>query len=270
MNGRAASRYELRALSAGYSRGSPVLLEINVSLGRGRLVALLGENGSGKSTLLKVLAGLLSPEAGELLLDGQPAAAVPRRAAARLIGYLPQGFTPFFPASALDVVLLGRTPHLGAFSRPTATDRKAARAALEEVDAGALAERDIREISGGERQRVFLARVLAGEPEIYLLDEPTANLDPRHRFLVLDLLMRRAAAGATVVFSTHEVELASLGADDAILLAHGRVVASGPVAESLTDELLGALFGVTARRLAGAGGRALVALVPPGAGPGTL
>jgi iron complex transport system ATP-binding protein len=237
---------------------------VSVEVGPGRLVALLGENGSGKSTLLKVLAGLLVPSRGEARLGGTPLGRVPRREAARAVGYLPQGFEPFFPATALDVVLLGRTPHLGPFASPTRHDVELARAALEEVDAAGLEERDVRSLSGGERQRVYLARVLAGEPRVLLLDEPTASLDPRHRFLVLDVLRRRAASGVSCVFSTHEVDLAARAADDAVLLARGVVAASGPVRESVTERSLSELFGVPACVTPLPDGTPLVTLGTPG------
>jgi iron complex transport system ATP-binding protein len=249
-------------------RGRDVLRGITLAFGGGRLVALLGENGSGKSTLLKALAGLLVLSRGRVLLEGAPLGSVPRRAAARVIGYLPQGFEPFFPATALDVVLLGRTPFLGPFATPSRRDVEVARAALEEVDAAGLEERDVRSLSGGERQRVYLARVLAGEPRVLLLDEPTASLDPRHRFLVLDVLKRRAATGTTCVFSTHEVDLAARTADDAILLSRGEVLASGPVRLSVTEKSLSELFGVPACVTPLADGTPLVTLgTPPGGLP---
>jgi iron complex transport system ATP-binding protein len=130
------------------------------------------------------------------------------------------------------------------------------------MDAGALADTDLGAMSGGERQRVLLARVLAGEPEVLLLDEPSANLDPRHRFLVIDAMRRRAEAGGAVVFSTHELDVAASGADDAVLLSGGRLLAAGKVADTLTEPLLSALFGVAASVTPGAGGRPLVSLGP--------
>ena len=215
-----------------------------------------------------MLAGLLVPSRGEVLLEGTPLGRVPRRIAARVVGYLPQGFEPFFPATALDVVLLGRTPFLGAFASPSRRDVEVARAALAEVDASGLEERDVRSLSGGERQRVYLARVLAGEPRVLLLDEPTASLDPRHRFLVLDVLKRRAAAGVACVFSTHEVDLAARASDDAVLLARGTVLACGPVGESVTERSLAELFGVPACLTRLADGTPLVTLgTPPGGLP---
>lgn len=251
-----------RSLSAGYG-GRAVLADVSLALAPGRVSALLGENGSGKSTLLRALAGALKPQAGEVLLGGRDLASVPRREAARVIGYLPQGFEPLFPMRALDLVLLGRIPHLGAFGSPDAGDRAAAEAALVEMDATGLSDADIGAMSGGERQRVLLARVLAGAPSVLLLDEPTANLDPRHRFLVLDAMRRRADVGGTILFSTHELDVASQGADDAVLLAGGRILAEGPVGAILTDRLLSELFAVSASVSPGPDGKPLVSFGPP-------
>jgi len=158
--------------------------------------------------------------------------------------------------TARELVLLGRTPHLGAFGAPGAADRAAAEAALDEMDASALAGEDIRAMSGGERQRVLLARVLAGAPSVLLLDEPTANLDPRHRFLVLGAVRRRAESGGTVLFSTHELDVAVQGAG-------GRVLAEGPLGATLTEALLSELFAVSARVTPGPDGAPLVSFGPP-------
>ena len=258
-------RLEGRGLSAGYG-AKGVLSGVSVALAPGRVAALLGENGAGKSTLLRVLAGVLRATAGEVLLDGRPLASVPRREAARAIGYLPQGFEPLFPMAARDLVLLGRTPHRGTFGGPGPADRAAVEAALAEMDATPLAETDLRAMSGGERQRVLLARVLAGAPSVLLLDEPAANLDPRHRFCVLDAMRRLAQAGGTVLFSTHELDVAAQGADDTVLLAAGRVLASGPLSETLTEPLLSRLFAVAASVSPGPLGKPLVSFGPPAAG----
>jgi iron complex transport system ATP-binding protein len=251
----------LAGVSAGYG-ARDVLRGVSLSLPAGTLVALLGENGAGKTTLLKVLAGLLRARDGSVTLGGRPLDAVPRREAARRIGYLPQGFEPLFPMRALDAVLLGRMPRRARFAGPGPGDLAAARRALEELDAAAHAEADLREMSGGERQRVLLARVLAGEPEVMLLDEPTASLDPRHRLVVLEALRRRAAAGAAVFLTTHELEFAA-GADRAVLLTEGRVLAEGAVRETLTAPLLSELFGVTARVIPLPDGTPLVSLGRP-------
>ncbi len=249
-------------LHAGYGSGD-VLAGVDLEVAAGRVVALLGENGSGKSTLLKALTGILPPGAGRILLKGRPLAGVPRRDAARRLGYLPQSFESLFPMKAMDLVLLGRTPRLGPLGIPGAADRAAAERALDAVDATSLAAADIREMSGGERQRVLLARVLAGEPEVLLLDEPTANLDPRHRFLVMAVLRRHAEAGGSIVFSTHELDVAASGADEAALLAGGRLRAAGPIADILTAPALSELFGVSACVSLQPDGRPLVSLGPP-------
>ena len=260
-----APRYRLAGVSAGYG-AQEVLSGVDLTLSPGRVVALLGENGSGKTTLLKLLAGLVPTRAGEVLLDGRPLSRFSRQEAALTIGYLPQSFEPFFPASAWELALLGRTPRLGRFGAPREVDRRAVADALEEADAASLAGRDVRAMSGGERQRVFIARVLAGGTPILLLDEPTGNLDPRHRFLVADVARRRAERGGLVVLSTHELDVAAAASDDAVLLRGGRVLASGPSADTLTAPLLSTLFGVAARVTAGEDGRPLVSLARPGRG----
>jgi iron complex transport system ATP-binding protein len=249
------------ALAAGYGVDD-VLADVTRAFPAGRVTALLGENGAGKSTLLKALAGIVPARRGTVRLSGRLLSEVPRREAARLLGYLPQGFEPLFPILARDLVLLGRTPWRTAFGAPSGRDREAVEAALAEMDAVSLAGADLGAMSGGERQRGLLARVLAGEPLVLLLDEPVANLDPRHRFLVLDAMRRRAEAGGAIVFSTHELDVAASGADDAVLLSGGRVYAAGKVADTLTESLLSALFGVAACVTPGAGGRPLVSLGP--------
>ncbi len=251
----------LERVSAGYG-ARDVLHDVTLELPQGTIVSLLGENGAGKTTLLKLFAGLLEPRAGTVLLNGRPLESAPRREAARRIGYLPQGFEPLFPLRALDAVLLGRIPHRGRFAAPGPADLAAARRALAELDAEAFAEADLREMSGGERQRVLLARVFAGEPGTMLLDEPTASLDPRHRLVVLEALRRRAAAGAAILFSTHELEFAA-GGDRAVLLAEGRILADGPARETLTAPLLSRLFGVAARVVPLPDGTPLISLARP-------
>ncbi len=248
-------------LTAGYG-ARDVITEITHAFTAGRVTALLGENGAGKSTLLKALAGVVPARRGTVRLGGRPLSVIPRREAARALGYLPQGFEPLFPILARDLVLLGRTPWRTAFGAPSARDRASVDAALSEMDAAMLAETDLGAMSGGERQRILLARVLAGEPEVLLLDEPAANLDPRHRFLVIDAMRRRAEAGGAVVFSTHELDVASQGADDAVLLSGGRVLAAGAIAGTLTGPLLSALFGVSACVTPDAVGRPLVSIGP--------
>jgi iron complex transport system ATP-binding protein len=255
----------VRGVGAGYGSRS-ALSDVDLELRGGEVVVLLGENGSGKSTLLKLLAGLVPPSTGEVLLDGRPLHRLSRGEAARSVGYLPQSFEPFFPSTAFEMVLLGRTAHLGVLGTPGPLDRAAARRAREVTDTAAFEERDVREMSGGERQRVFLARALAGETKVLLLDEPTAGLDPRHRFLVVRVLRDLAARGALVVLATHELDVAAAAADRAVLLRKGRILATGAAHETLTVPALGDLFGVGAFVSVSPSGRPVVSLADDGPG----
>lgn len=254
-----AAFLELRGVSVDYET-SRVLDSVELGFARGRVTVLLGENGSGKSTILKVLAGILRPKKGGVFLEGKPLEKLPRHEVAQRIGYLPQAFEPFFPARAREVVVLGRIPHLRGFASAGPEDYRAADEALEEADVLPLSCRNIQQLSGGERQRVLLARVLAGKPQIFLLDEPTSNLDPRHRLKVASIMRRRAEAGATVIVPTHELDLAVQAADDAVLLKSGRVLCAGPLKTILTPANLEAVFGVGARLFTGPEGLAHVSL----------
>lgn len=255
--------FRLERVSAGYPARPAVLNDVSLVLQRGTVTALLGENGSGKSTLLRVLAGLLTMRSGAVELIGRPSGSYTRRERAGLVGYLPQGFVPFFPATAREVVLLGRTPHLRGFSAPSRADHTAVGEALALLDASALAEVDVLRMSGGERQRVLLARVFAGGHDVLLLDEPTANLDPRHRLLVAGLLSEHARRGGTVLVSTHELDVALACATHAALLAGGRLTAFGTRTEILAAGPLGALYGVPAFEARLEGGGSTVILGAP-------
>jgi iron complex transport system ATP-binding protein len=238
------ARLEARGLRAGYGRAE-ALRGLDVRVAAGEIVAILGENGSGKSTFLKVVARILNPTAGEVRLDGVPLPSLPRRHSARRIAYVPQSVDLVFPIRALDLVLQGRAPHARGFSADSAEDRERALAAMRACDVEGLAERDASALSGGETRRVFLARALAQEAEIWLLDEPTAGLDPRHRLEFLDVLRRtHRERGGTVLLVTHELDLAAQLADRVVLLRHGRALAAGPPREALTPENLRRAFDV--------------------------
>jgi len=239
-------RLEARALVASYGR-SPALRGLDAAFPAGNIVALLGENGSGKSTLLKVFARIVSPSSGEALLDGRPLSSLPRRETAQRIAYVPQSADLVFPIRSLDLVLQGRAPRARGFSADSPADRRIAHDAMAACDVAGLAERDASALSGGERRRVFLARALAQEADIWLLDEPTAGLDPRHRFDFLGVLLREhRARETTVVLVTHEISLAAELADRVVLLVEGRTVASGTPSETLTPETIRRAFGVEA------------------------
>jgi len=242
-----ALRLETRGLRALYGR-TEALSGLDAMIPAGQIVAVLGENGSGKSTFLKVLARIRPPAGGEVLLDGAPLLARPRRETARRIAYVPQSVDLVFPIRALDLVLQGRAPHAPGFSADSAEDRARALDAMSACDVRDLAERDASALSGGETRRVFLARAVAQEAEIWLLDEPTAGLDPRHRLEFLDVLQRRhRESRLTVLLVTHEVDLAARIADRVLLLRNGRALAAGAPGEVLTAANLRRAFDVEFR-----------------------
>lgn len=239
-----APAIEARGLSAAYG-ATRALDGLDASVGAGEILVLLGENGSGKSTFLKLVARILLPSGGELLLDGRPLHGLPRRETARRIAYVPQSVELVFPIRCLDLVLQGRAPYGRGFAADSADDRRRALEAMEVCDVAQLALRDASALSGGERRRVFLARALAQEAAIWLLDEPTAGLDPRHRLQFLETLLKiHRERSTTVLFVTHDIDLAAELGDQVLLLAGGRALARGSPAEVLIPVHLEAAFGV--------------------------
>ncbi|MEQ8695820.1 MAG: ABC transporter ATP-binding protein [Bauldia litoralis] len=226
--------------------GRAILKDIAMKARHGEFLVVIGPNGAGKTTLLKALAGLLDAS-GEVLLGGRSLALIARRQRALLLGYLPQGHEFHWPLSVLDVVGLGRLPR-GAGADLSEEDRNAVARAMEETGVSGFAGRTVTTLSGGERARVALARVLATEADLILADEPTASLDPRYQLVVLDILKRHAARGA-VVAVLHDLGLAARYADRLLILDEGRVVAAGPPREVLTAERLATTFGVRAEIL---------------------
>ena len=227
--------------------GREVVRDVSASVERGEWVALIGPNGAGKTTLLRAIAGLLPHEGSVSLLD-RPAATLERRERARLLALVPQA--PETPPwlTVAEYVLLGRTPHLGPLAREGAADREAAASALERLELGPLAERPLGTLSGGERQRAVVARALAQEAPIVLLDEPTAALDIGHQQQALELLdALRTTDGLTLVAAMHDLTLAAQYADRVLLLDEGRVVADGTPVEVLTEAALAAHYGASVR-----------------------
>lgn len=217
---------------------------VDARLRPGRVTAILGPNGAGKSTLLKAAAALLPLSGGTVTLGHDPVGSLDPRARARAIGYLPQDAQVGWNMIAREVVALGRLAHRSAFAAPSPEDRAAITRALEATETQELADRPIGELSGGERARVLLARVLAGSPCWLLADEPLASLDPSHQADLLDRLRAFAGEGRGVAIVLHDLVQAQRAADDALLLDRGRVVAFGPAAEVLTPANLQAVFGV--------------------------
>ncbi|MFC1418315.1 heme ABC transporter ATP-binding protein [Streptacidiphilus cavernicola] len=221
--------------------GRTVLDRIDLPVRAGELLALLGPNGAGKSTLLALLAGDLAPDTGEVLLHGRPVGRYRPRELALHRALLPQASPLSFPFPAGEVVRMGRAPWAG-LATPEQDDAAVAQA-LDQADAAAFADRPYPALSGGERARVALARVLAQQAPLLLLDEPTAALDLRHQELVLRTARARARAGDAVVVVLHDLGLAAAYADRLALLDRGRAAAYGTAAEVLDGELLGRVYG---------------------------
>ena len=227
--------------------GHYVLRDVSVSVERGELLGILGPNGSGKTTLLKLLGGALLPRSGSVTLYDRPIAGWSRREIARRVAFVPQDMHAPFDFSVLDIVLMGRFPHLGAFSLEGPEDLAIARRALEETGTAEFEARLFSTLSGGEKQRVVIAGALAQSPELLLLDEPTASLDLGHQIEVQTLLRRlNADAGVTMVLSTHDLNLASALCRRLVLLRNGQVLAAGPTEDVLTSDAVRALYDVDA------------------------
>jgi len=244
---------EIENLAFGFP-GRIVGREISFTLAAGEVLCVLGPNGSGKTTLFRTLLGLLAPHGGTIVLDGSALESLPRDAIARRIGYVPQAHAGYFAYSVREMVLMGRTAHLGAFGAPGLRDRARAEAALETLGIAALAERPFTEISGGERQLTLIARALAQEAGLLVMDEPTASLDFGNQVRVLERLERLAAQGIAVLFSTHDPDHAFLCAQRALLIAEGRALALGSPREVLTSDSLERMYGVSVRVVETAGG----------------
>jgi len=234
-------------------RGRRVLTDASATFAAGRITVILGPNGAGKTSLLRAAAGLIAPSAGKIAIDGRAIAAMRRDDRARTIGYLPQSGDVAWNMPARDVVALGRLPHRAG----VAEDIAAVLSAMAATDTEQFAERRVGELSGGERARVLLARVLAGEPQWLLADEPLASLDPAHQLDLLDRLRGQAARGVGVVVVLHDLVQAARVADEILLLRDGRVFAFGPPDEVLTQQHLRDAFGVDVLLFADAQGRML-------------
>ncbi|RZS34287.1 iron complex transport system ATP-binding protein [Herbihabitans rhizosphaerae] len=248
----------LSEVSAGY-RGRTVVSGVTLDVPTGAWLAIIGPNGAGKSTLLKAIAGLV-PQATDVRVDDRPTRTLDPRERARLIGYAPQN--PVMPdgLSVTDYVLLGRTPHLGLLAREGPRDLAIVHSVLDRLDLAELADRPLRTLSGGERQRTVLARVLAQQAGVLLLDEPTTGLDIGHAQSLLELVDRlRAEDGTTVISTLHDLTFAAQYCDRLVLLNAGTVVASGKPAEVLTPELLTEHYGATVEVLPTREGNLVVA-----------
>lgn len=223
-----------------------VLEDFSLRIEHGEFLALLGPNGCGKSTLLRTLMGYLQPRAGSVRLNDQDLNSIPSRERARLMAVVAQEEAVEFEFTVEETVLMGRTPYLNVWGRPTTHDHQVARTAMEQTQIERLRERKVTELSGGERRRVMLARALAQEPHVLLLDEPTSNLDLRAQCELLDLLQRlNREQQVTIVVAIHQINQAAASARSMVLLnQEGRIYAQGTPAETITRENLQSVFGI--------------------------
>jgi iron complex transport system ATP-binding protein len=238
--------------------GRTLVDALSIRFRAGTIVAVLGRNGAGKSSTLHALAGLNAGATGHIRIDGRELPDWPRRARAKQMGLLTQTAEDPFPGTVLDSVLVGRHPHIEFWQWESEADRNIARQALSDVDLAGLDGREVATLSGGERRRLAVAAVLAQEPQVFLLDEPIQQLDPRHQVMVLDVLRRLADAGRTVIMSLHDAGLAARYADEALLLFGDGRWLHGPEREVLDTANIERLYGLPVRELRWSTGRTFV------------
>jgi iron complex transport system ATP-binding protein len=239
----------LTAKNLGVTLGArKVLTDVSLALSAGHLVALVGPNGAGKTTLLRALAGLV-PSSGTVHIRGDVLTSLPLRERARRFAYLPQGHVVHWPLPARDIVALGRFPHgVTDPAQMSTKDIEAVSRAMQAADVIEFADRRVTELSGGERSRVALARVLAVEAPVILADEPIASLDPRHQIDVMKSLRAAADGGVLVIVVTHDLGLAARFADHVMVLSAGRLVSQGAPSDALSESVLRDVFRISAFR----------------------
>lgn len=231
----AGFRYDIRKI---------IFSDISFSLAEQEVLCILGPNGIGKSTLIRCLANLYPLCAGSIRLHGENIGSLPHRDVAKVVGYVPQAHEIVFPFPVREFVLMGRAPHLGLFASPGRDDYAKADKALNLVGIERIADKPVNEISGGEYQLAMIARALAQEPEILLLDEPTSHLDFGNQIRVLEIIDRLAREGISVIMSSHFPDHAFLSSDNVAIMQHGSFIAYGPAEDVVTEENLKRTYGV--------------------------
>lgn len=219
------SKLEARNVDFEYNEGPLVLDDVDIELNESEILALVGPNGSGKSTLLKCLADFHRPKKGVVKVDGKDITDYTLNEKARKIGYVPQIENISFPSTVFDTILMGRKPYIS--WKPTRKDKEMVSDLIEKMELSDFAMRDINELSGGQRQKVFVARALAQNPEIMLLDEPTSNLDLKHQLEVLNIIKEQTKRGISSIIASHDLNMAIRYSDRIVILKEGKVFASG-------------------------------------------
>ncbi|MFW6324764.1 MAG: ABC transporter ATP-binding protein [Desulfovibrionales bacterium] len=233
----------LERVSAGYGKGE-VVRNVSFGVDQGELFVIIGPNGSGKTTLLRSVSGMPLSVQGDLQVLGRPLSRFKGRALARTVALVPQGLPEESPFTVLETVLMGRFAHQGLLGLQTGKDRETAEEAMETTRVSHLAGRRVDHLSGGEKQRVFIARALCQEPDIMLLDEPTASLDLAHQTRIMDLLEHlRSERGMTVIMVSHDLNLAAMYGDKLLLLSGGEVLSTGTPSEVMTFDTLEKAYG---------------------------
>lgn len=230
-------------LSLSYGE-STVLSDVSFGVERGDFFVIIGPNGAGKTSLIKIIAGLLSPTSGEASVFGRPVPEYSRRELSRIVALVPQAMPSDFPFSVAETVLMGRTPYISLTGIETKKDHEIAEEAMMFTEVTQLANRRLDRLSGGELQRVVIARAICQQPDIILLDEPTASLDPAHQLKIMDLMERlRAERGTTVIMISHDLNLAAMYGDRLLLIKDGKIERTGPPEDVITEAQLAKSYG---------------------------
>lgn len=249
------SHVEVVDASFAYNGSGNIFENINFSIKKGEVLCVLGPNGTGKTTLIKCLNRILKLNSGDIFLKGKDICSFNRKDLSRQIGYIPQGHSPVFPFTVLDVVLMGRAPHLTSLSSPSEKDYKIAQKALKRLNITHMSNKPYTELSGGEKQLVFFARVLTQKPDVLLLDEPTSHLDFGNQMRTLNIIYKMAEGGFTVIMSSHFPDHAFISADKVAIMKDCKLIDYGTPEEVITKENLEKAYNIEVKIMELEGGR---------------
>ena len=241
--------FEINGAEFSYNSTEKIFKDINFSLEKGDVLCILGPNGAGKSTLIKCMNGLLKLNSGNIFLEGQNIYSKNKNDLAKIIGYIPQYHSTTFAFTVLDVVLMGRAPHLNLTSSPGKKDLKIAEEALESLEILDLKDKPYTQISGGERQMVLIARVLAQQPKILLLDEPTSHLDFGNQIRTLEIINKLSRNGLSVIMTSHFPDHAFLSSNQVAIMNHGTIMEIGKPESVITEKNMRSAYGIDVKIL---------------------